>query len=240
MASVCVFIGVVLLSYLLPISNGYETKCPTRFDCGYLRILYFPYTTTKHKDCGILAINGCDDGHKVPKTIVSNKGRLFDVINVSYSNSIESIIIISDLVLHDRLRNRSCEAFSDTYDLPLTFSPLASLEIRNYGPLFRCNRPLHVRTPEHFLNLSCGDSYIYYGLSLSNKDIDQSLLSACSFIQFPMKDLPDSDDPFTFVTSEIVLQVRLSHDCCKCHHNRAGLCRLDSNKVFYCCHRGTI
>lgn len=238
---------VLLFLYLLPLlwatqeCGNHAEKCPSSFQCGRLGKFGFPFTTPQCRDCGILAIHGCNNNDSDPKTILSNKGRPFEVITSPHYISPESFIfMIRDLDLHESLRNRSCEAFSETYTLPFTSFPnLASLRIRNNGSLFRCNRTLHVRPPSAFFEFQCGGDFdILYGVpskNSSNEDDDETM---CSVIQFPMKDLPDTEDPFTFVTSEIFLQVRISDDCVKCC-NRAGYCRIDSNKVFYC-DRGTL
>ena len=39
---------------------------------------------------------------------------------------------------------------------------------------------------------------------------------------------------FAFVTSEIVLEVKLSDDCDKCYHQKGGRCQLDSDNKFLC------
>ncbi|XP_054810287.1 uncharacterized protein LOC129311840 [Prosopis cineraria] len=238
MASVYVFRVIFLLScLLLPLHVAVESKCPTSFDCGYLGKIQFPWTTSEYSDCGLFVIQGCD-GPNVPKTLPSNKGTTLEVLTVSHSVSAESTIVIRDLGLHDRLRNRNCEAFTSNYTLPLTFpSPLASFKMTNIVLFFRCNRTLHVRNPGSFFNFTCGDSdVIYYDRTYPESNQSHSLLlsSSCSVIQFPVKDLPDTYDPFTFIASSVVLQVRLSDDCSKCHYDKAGHCQLDPNRIFYC------
>ncbi|KAF7808848.1 LEAF RUST 10 DISEASE-RESISTANCE LOCUS RECEPTOR-LIKE PROTEIN KINASE-like 1.1 [Senna tora] len=237
---------LILLSHLLPLLwatqgcvHEHLPNCPSSFDCGYLGKIHFPYTTTQHTDCGLLQINGCNNP-RATKTILT-KGRTpfeFEVISVTT----ESTILLRDLDLHERLRNKSCEAFSKNYTLPPPLSSSFNI-IRNNGVLFRCNRnrTLHVMTPPddaRFFTYPCGDDYdILYGYSSAysnNSERHRLLLSEnCSVIYFPMKDLPDNSDPFTFVTSEIVL--RLSDDeCSECYRKRTGHCRFVGNQTFYC------
>ncbi|KAI9120177.1 hypothetical protein K1719_008825 [Acacia pycnantha] len=235
MASLFISSFILLLSCLLPV----ESKCPTSFDCGYLGKIQFPWTTTERTDCGLFAIQGCHDPN-VLKTLLTTNGttRTFKVFKITHTVSpSESTIVIRDMDLQERLRNRSCEAFSSNYTFPLTLPPpaLASFKITNIGVFLRCNRlkPLD-RTNASFFNFTCVDSDIIYGFPNPERNKSSSLLSSCSVIQFPIKDLPDDGDPFTFITSIVLLRVRLSDNCSKCIYHRAGRCQLDPNGIFNC------
>ncbi|KAK2458727.1 LEAF RUST 10 DISEASE-RESISTANCE LOCUS RECEPTOR-LIKE PROTEIN KINASE 2.5 [Trifolium repens] len=51
---------------------------------------------------------------------------------------------------------------------------------------------------------------------------------------FPTKDLTDTKNILSFVSSQMVVKIVLSADCDECCNHRGGQCRLDANKMFYC------
>ncbi|ESW14934.1 hypothetical protein PHAVU_007G030100, partial [Phaseolus vulgaris] len=209
-------------------------KCPPSFDCGILGQIQFPFTTTEQPRCGSLAIHGCQQHDPfAPKTI-----QLGTSTTTSYSVlKVEPrTIIIADDEQDRYLRNRSCKAFSKNFTLPHT-SPIASFRNKYYITIFRCNYSLKPSLPNYFHNYSnCSSEYdIFYGLpnTLTSTGFQRpSSLAPCSAIQLPIEGSP-SDDPFQFLTSNIVLEVQLSHECERCLDGK-GQCLLDTKGEFHC------
>ena len=229
--SVLMFVSLIFLHNLVLQS---AQQCPSSFDCGQLCAIQFPFTTTERHDCGILPIQGCDNHDpNSSKTITLNGKFPLTVLAVLPQFRIAS----SDVVLHRLLQSRKCEAFSYDFSLPPS-SPLASFHLVLNVTIYRCNRSLNVSpSSQVFIKYACPDDNIdiyYKNASSPNNEEGNSSLSACSITKLPRKDLPDDEDPFTFVTSAALLQVRLSDDFDKCYNKKRGLCQLDSGKRFHC------
>ncbi|ESW14943.1 hypothetical protein PHAVU_007G030900 [Phaseolus vulgaris] len=236
------FLGFVLkslilyFSHLLLIVSADQTeKCPPSFDCGILGQIQFPFTTTQQPHCGLLAIHGCQQhdpsANKTLQLGTSTTSTSYSVLKVEPRS-----IIIADDEQDRYLRNKSCKAFSKNVTLPHT-SPLASFGIKYNITIYRCNHSLKPSLPNYFHNYSnCSSEYgIFYGLpnTLTSTGFQRpSSLAPCSAIQLPIEGSP-SDDPFQFLTSNIVVEVHLSHECERCLHGK-GQCLLDTNGEFYC------
>ncbi|GAU14788.1 hypothetical protein TSUD_50000 [Trifolium subterraneum] len=90
------------------IGNGHSVDCPNSFDCGNLGLIKYPFTTVGFPNCGVLAIQGCDDiNNTASKTIqLTNGGRHFQFqlmklpfssnlqINVNSVTVIEKVIVV--------------------------------------------------------------------------------------------------------------------------------------------------
>ncbi|MED6127768.1 hypothetical protein PIB30_091320 [Stylosanthes scabra] len=61
-----------------------------------------------------------------------------------------------------------------------------------------------------------------------------SSLPACTPINLPIKDFLDSQDPFTFVTANLLTLVQLSDECVNSHYHRREQCQVNSQGKFYC------
>ncbi|KAI4357762.1 hypothetical protein L6164_001690 [Bauhinia variegata] len=225
----------LMLSFLIQLSaekgegNGNQGNCPPSFDCGYLEKIQFPFTKVEQPNCGIFAIQNCDDPLKFKVIQLRNQGRQFVVVHVGQSSSYS--ITIRDDDFYKSLQSRSCNVLSHNYTLPIS-SPLASFQISYNAIMFSCDRTLDVKTPASLgiLNYSCNHYTIYYGPLIN---VSLRSFTTCSMIKLPIKDLPDANDPFTFVTAEIDVAVTLSLDCTN-YHNKKGHCQFDQNEKFYC------
>ncbi|KAI4357765.1 hypothetical protein L6164_001693 [Bauhinia variegata] len=228
------FIFSLLVKLLLAANgegNEHQEKCPPSFSCGYLNKIQFPFTIAKRNDCGIFPIRDCDDGGKKVKSIqLENHGRWFNVAFVG--NSFPPAIMLRDDRLYGSLQSKSCEVFSNNYTLPAS-SPLASFQIPFNITMFRCNNTLNVSRPTLSLNYSCDKYDMYYFPQSSTSNEIPSSVRACSMIRLPIKDFPDAEDPFTFITGDILIHVRLSNDCTNCHQKN-GRCQLDRKGKFHC------
>ncbi|KAL1342979.1 hypothetical protein AAHE18_09G195900 [Arachis hypogaea] len=100
--------------------------------------------------------------------------------------------------------------------------------------LHTCNPTLRVPpTKNMFRYANCTDIHIYYGLFNHTPQIQKSLAS-CTKVVLPIKDVPDGNDPFTFVNADIIAKVILSQECTDCHYKQRGQCQLDSKSKFCC------
>ncbi|KAG4394873.1 hypothetical protein GLYMA_20G119300v4 [Glycine max] len=66
-------------------ANGHHDDCPDSFDCGTLGTFSFPFTTVERHNCGVLAIQGCNDPNQTSVKYVqlNNKGKPFQVTHFS-------------------------------------------------------------------------------------------------------------------------------------------------------------
>lgn len=213
--------------------NEYQGECPPSFSCGYLGNISFPFTKTERQDCGFLPIPNCDD----PMIQLQNQGKLFTVLGVSHSQTspTATTVHLRDNHLYTLLESRNCEAFRDNYTLPPT-SHFASFHIRYNVTMFRCNRTLHVSPPKYVHKYTkCHDYDLFYSYNITA----ENSLAACTKVQLPIKDVPDSGDPFTFVTADIFTEVKLTEECANCHYHHRGQCQLDGREEF-CCVNGIL
>ncbi|CAI8605045.1 unnamed protein product [Vicia faba] len=236
----------LLFSHLvlrLVLAGGYEDKygdCPTSFSCGYLGNISFPFTTTQRQDCGLLPIQYCDDVSMKPKMIqLQNKRKQFefDVEFVSpteyHGGHATSDCVFRDNSLRKLLKNQRCEAFRYNYTLPLT--PHFAFYLETYTSLFMCNRTLRFNPPTYIHNYTkCPHYNFYYQPHIYTDKESWSAFTACANVKLPIKDIPDSDDPFTFITADIPTKVSVTEECAYCHYNQRGRCQLDSNGSFFC------
>ncbi|XP_058769063.1 LEAF RUST 10 DISEASE-RESISTANCE LOCUS RECEPTOR-LIKE PROTEIN KINASE-like 2.1 [Vicia villosa] len=231
----------LLFSHLMPLGNGYQNNCPASFSCGFLGNISFPFTTAQRQDCGLLPIHSCDDAPGKPKTIqFQNKGKQFDfeVEKVSplehHGSNATCSCVFRDDNLYQLLQSKNCEAFRYNYTLPPT-SHFVSLHIETHATLFMCNRTLHINSPKYMHKYtSCPLYDFYYQPVNSAQNVSRSAFTACTNALLPAKDVADSGNPFNFITSDIIIQVKVTEECASCHYNQRGRCQLDSNGRFYC------
>ena len=219
----------------------YQGECPGSFSCGYLGNISFPFTTTERQDCGLLPIPNCDGDPMKPKMIkYQNKGKWFEfeVESVTplefHSGNATSTCVFRDNNLYKLLQNRSCKAFGYNYTLPPT-SHFVSFQMETHTTLFTCNRTLHVNPPTYMHNYTQCPLYdIYYQPYINADKASESSLTSCTNVHLPIKDITDGVDPFTFVTADFSIEVKVTEECSYCHYNQRGQCTLDSNRRFYC------
>ncbi|XP_027365552.1 LEAF RUST 10 DISEASE-RESISTANCE LOCUS RECEPTOR-LIKE PROTEIN KINASE-like 2.4 [Abrus precatorius] len=240
MSPVYEFVLLLWFSHLMPLllASGHQGECPTSFNCGYLGNIGFPFTITQRPHCGLFPIPNCDDRdlHK-PKSIQLDNQRkpflLFQVL--PRISDTTTTLHLRDNTLYELLQNRSCEAFTNNYTLPRA-SQFAAFSLQYSATLFRCNRTRHVKPATKMKNYKCDDrDYdLYYGPELTADDPSLSSSIACTKVLLPIKDVPDAEDPFTFVASDLFMEVKLTIECVNCHYQRGGQCQLDSKQSFYC------
>ncbi|WJX15101.1 non-specific serine/threonine protein kinase [Trifolium repens] len=230
---------------LLVLVGGDESKyhgdCPASFSCGYLGNISFPFTTTERPDCGLLPIPNCGDDPLTPKMIqFKNKGKQFEfqveiVSPLEFrSGNATCNCVFRDKKLYNLLQNRSCDAFRYNYTLPPP-SDFVSFNMETHATLFMCNRTLHVNPPSYMHNYTkCPLKDLYYQPYHYADNASRSAFTACTNVRLPIKDISDNNDPFTFVTADISIQVSITKECAYCHYNQSGRCKLDSTGRFYC------
>ncbi|KAK7269798.1 hypothetical protein RIF29_22534 [Crotalaria pallida] len=171
------------------------------------------------------------------KIQLEKNGRSILLTGVTEPNTTEpnKVITLSDEEFHKRLDNKTCDILKNNYTLPPP-SPLVSMYIKYNVTLFHCKHNLNIKPPARYYRYSCNDYDIYYDNVLSSPNITEvhNFFSPCSVLQLPSKDITDTTDIKSFVSSQLALEVVLSDDCAECCIDRGGLCQLDSNKKFSC------
>lgn len=218
----------------------YQGECPPSFSCGYLGNISFPFTTTERQDCGLLPIPNCDGDPMKPKMIkYQNKGKWFEFEVAAvypselHSGSTTSTCVFRDNNLYKLLQNKSCEAFRYNYTPPPTYH-FVSFRIFLYTTLFMCNRTLHINPPTYMHNYTCPHYDLYYQRHSHADNTSQSAFTACTNVTLPTKDFADANDPSTFITADILTEVKITEECAHCHYKQRGQCKLDNNERFYC------
>ncbi|KAG4394869.1 hypothetical protein GLYMA_20G119000v4 [Glycine max] len=239
MSSVYELVLLLLFCGLLPLvlAAGNQAECPPSFPCGYLSNISFPFTLTERPDCGLLPIRNCDDPLKPIMIQLHKNGVWFQLVRVTQHFRSPTTPLTTfhfrDKNLYDLLQNESCEAFRNNYTLPFPHSfHFASFHIHYNTTLFRCNRSLHVSPLTSMYHYTkCPDYDLYYN---NNPKAEDASLRACTKALLPIKDVPDANNPFTFVTADISTIVVLTDECAACHYRRGGQCQLDSREIFFC------
>lgn len=222
----------LLLIFIFIFAEGGDEAdhCPRTFKCGNLGLLHFPFTTTQRRDCGMLAIQGCDnDGPKAVQ--LSNGGNKSIQLQVTNIEKPYNVFVV-DNDLKRLLQSGSCEALSHNISLPRS-SALGYFRINNVT-VFSCSLNHTVGSQKHLLNYTCGNSVFYFG---PRDQVNSArLFEGCSVFQVPVNNIGFTGDPFTFITADVEIQVRLSDDCLQCSHGGRGegQCRLDTKGKFYC------
>ncbi|XP_054809118.1 LEAF RUST 10 DISEASE-RESISTANCE LOCUS RECEPTOR-LIKE PROTEIN KINASE-like 1.1 [Prosopis cineraria] len=226
------FFFFLFLYHVLSLSSA-SSECPRSFYCGNLGEFWFPFTTAEHKDCGMLAIHGCEDFNST-KTVYFFSGK--QKFPVTYINSFHKIVYVRDTDLQRRLENNSCDAFCCNITLPPS-SPMGQFQIFLTITLYRCNNSnLQVSPPKQFLNYKgCAKSRnetIYF--RTQDQDDPSPSLAACPRVRLPASPaIFLSGDPFKFITPEFVVYIQLSNDCQRCLDG-GGLCRVNGTGEFFC------
>ncbi|KRG90889.1 hypothetical protein GLYMA_20G120200v4 [Glycine max] len=237
MGSVYELVLLLLFCGLMPLvlAAGNQAECPPSFPCGYLDNISFPFTLTERPDCGLLPIRNCDDPLKHKMIQLQKNGEWFQLVRVAQLFSSPTTPLTTfqfrDTNLYHLLQNESCEAFGNNYTLPHSSGFAASLYIQYNTTLFRCNRSLHVSPPTNMSHYTkCPDYDLYYNITAA----EDASLRACTKVLLPIKDVPDANNPFTFVTADILTKVALTDERAACHYRRGGQCQLDSREKFCC------
>ncbi|KAF7827770.1 LEAF RUST 10 DISEASE-RESISTANCE LOCUS RECEPTOR-LIKE PROTEIN KINASE-like 1.1 [Senna tora] len=228
-------------------ANGKNDHCPRSFPCGKLGKIQFPLTKAERPDCGLLVVHGCDEPNPSSlKTIQLEKNGRQLLLTTVFQR--ENLIKVFDQDLHNHLKSNVCQVFNKNISLP-QHSPLVSFHLRNNVTIYRCNHSLNISPPIGFINHTCPGYDIYYqGSDLpltsqtqkkKNKGLPLNLeqapiFSACSVLQLLEKDVTNTTNLLSFLTAQMLLEVRLSDECDKCYNHNRGQCRLDKNKKFFC------
>ncbi|KAK2405270.1 LEAF RUST 10 DISEASE-RESISTANCE LOCUS RECEPTOR-LIKE PROTEIN KINASE 1.1 [Trifolium repens] len=216
--------------------SGYQYNCPRSFSCGIRGTLRYPFTKAEQPDCGFMFIYGCDASYYSPKYIQLEKNaKTTELTSIIDQNT----VTLSDQYFYKRLQNNVCDTLNHNYTLPSP-SPLVSFYIDYNVTLFRCNHGHKINPPANYFRYKCPNYDIYYDSNpYPNVTTEKahSFFPSCSLLQFPTKDLTDTKNILSFVSSQMVVKIVLSADCDECFNHRGGQCRLDANKMFYC-HNG--
>ncbi|KAK7859783.1 leaf rust 10 disease-resistance locus receptor-like protein kinase-like 1.1 [Quercus suber] len=212
-----------LLTNLLLLHSAEEEKsthqnCPS-FQCGIFGTIGFPFTNVSQPSCGLLPVN-CDETAPKIQLPLGLTGKSYQVINISYTNSTQSIRIW-DFSLFKYSFTEDC-IYLANFTLPN--SPLISFKLtKPIQTLLKCNRTLDDTPPSDFKYRGCGDYDIHY--------YSPTFASYCSVIQLPV--VVDVATHELNVTAEYNLEIHVSDACSSCY-SRGGLCGLDNKGKFHC------
>ncbi|XP_027364787.1 LEAF RUST 10 DISEASE-RESISTANCE LOCUS RECEPTOR-LIKE PROTEIN KINASE-like 1.1 [Abrus precatorius] len=233
------FCGLTVLR--LPATGSHEA-CPHLFDCGNLGTIGFPFTTIERKECGALAIYGCDDSNQTAEKHVrlNNGGKRFQVTKVEQRWRWWYSISIIDHDFREVLQNASCNCKAFSYNITLPpHSSFGSFYIEKNITAFQCNKSktLKMIPSNFFKNKTCSEFDIYFGPSNSDDASLHSLVSTCSTHYFPVGEgFVLSGNPWPYFTPKFTIQFSPSDYCNRCHHS-AGHCQLDNKSKVYCATR---
>ncbi|CAJ1967589.1 unnamed protein product [Sphenostylis stenocarpa] len=225
---------------LLFISSA-KGKCPPSFVCGNLGTIRFPYTDTKHPQCGLLVVHGCEDRDPDAVKTIKNKGQWFYITSEENTTN----LLFRDDDLRTYLLTRRCGVFTKNYTKLDTTSPFLSLDFTTVT-LFTCNSTLNVTPPSSafYKSTICPNEDIFYGivvdksLSYGSSEFDYSYFEPCSMVRLPIRDaglVPNENGSlFDYVSADIPVKTEVSPDCSSCYHLRGGQCQLDSQGKFLC------
>ncbi|KAI9088615.1 hypothetical protein K1719_029729 [Acacia pycnantha] len=245
-SSASVFPFLFFLILLLVFSSGYghriHENCPSSFQCGELGTFHFPFTKPELQHCGFITVHGCDDHPSSNKSIELDKNngtKLWLLTGVNNKNT----ITVLDEDLGKLLKSKSsCHLFDTNLSSSLPpNSALVSFQILNNNTWIKCGHCHNVSRPTGFSKYVCSDYDVYWEgssrLKHNNNNIQKPTGSFpnCSVLELPSTDMSHrTHDPLSFLTSQIVIQVRLSHECNNCYYHLGGQCLLDANNEFYC------
>ncbi|KAK7338498.1 hypothetical protein VNO77_19109 [Canavalia gladiata] len=221
---------ILFLSTLVSVANG---KCPPSFDCGNLGTMQFPYSDTKHPQCGLLVVHGCEDRDPDAVKTIKNKGKWFYVTRDENTGG----IVFRDNEFRELLLSGRCGAFDKNYTSDNT-SPFFSFEFINVT-LFRCDRTLNLTTPLTFNKSTvCPDDIFYDAANIgSNSNDFNRYFKSCAMVRLPIRDaglVPDPTKLFDYVSADIPIQVHVSPACSSCYNSKGGQCQLDNQGKFFC------
>ncbi|RZB43495.1 LEAF RUST 10 DISEASE-RESISTANCE LOCUS RECEPTOR-LIKE PROTEIN KINASE-like 2.5 [Glycine soja] len=228
-------------------ANGHHDDCPDSFDCGTLGTFSFPFTTVERHNCGVLAIQGCNDPNQTSVKYVqlNNKGKPFQVTHVSSHGRRPRSISIIDKEFSKLLENGSCAVFNYNITVPPS-SPMGYFDLQNNISTFNCSHHQHklnhtndfINYTNDFINYTstrCPSSVFYFAPPSYDDQSLSSLISLCSMVKLPVRqDSQFIKNPFGFLNAEITFEFTFSDDCIRCSEDGRSLCRPDSNGKFHC------
>ncbi|KAI9120211.1 hypothetical protein K1719_008859 [Acacia pycnantha] len=228
-----IFLFVLLLSnHVLALSSAASGECPPFFHCGNLGKLSFPYTTPQRNHCGMFPIHGCEDEQpNAAKTVLFGQ-KMFQVTRIG--GTFNTHVTVRDADLEKRLEKHDCDALCCNVTLPPT-SPLGSFQIiQDTITFYKCNMSLKVSPPKRFLKYRACEKSNNVAIFFRTQDQDDppSSLEECPRVQLPVN-MAFSPDPFTFIASELSINIQISPDYATCRFHK-GSCRLNSTGGFYC------
>nr|GLL42050.1 LEAF RUST 10 DISEASE-RESISTANCE LOCUS RECEPTOR-LIKE PROTEIN KINASE-like 2.4 [Ipomoea trifida] len=225
-----------VLSYLLIIFlHLAQSMCPKEFLCSNRSIPTFPFTNKSLPHCGLFML-GCNIV-STPPTLELD-GKLYNTLAFGEKD----IVVLSDPVLSDHLKNRSCDSFNWNSSTSFINSPSVSFEVpkSQFLFLFKCNQGSSChsqqKTDSYFTGYksyrNCKNFTLYYkeGHHIIPKG---KVPKDCSLVQLPFYNSTKSNDLFEKLSPEIVFFWKVSEKCSECH-DRGGHCQSDSNNNFKC------
>nr|GMD70299.1 LEAF RUST 10 DISEASE-RESISTANCE LOCUS RECEPTOR-LIKE PROTEIN KINASE-like 1.1 [Ipomoea batatas] len=236
--SVCFFVFYLLIIFLhlAQVETKPQPKCPKEFLCSNRSIPTFPFTNQSLPDCGLFKL-GCNVVSSSPPTLELD-GKLYNTLTFGE----EDVVVLSDPVLSNHLKNRSCDSFNWNSSTSFTDSPSISFEVptSQFLFLFKCNlgssHHRQQKIDDYFKGYKsyrkCKNFTLYYK---ENHHIipRNKVPKDCSLVQLPFDNSTKSNDLFEELSPEIIFFWKLSEKCSECH-DRGGHCQTTSNNNFKC------
>nr|GLL41554.1 LEAF RUST 10 DISEASE-RESISTANCE LOCUS RECEPTOR-LIKE PROTEIN KINASE-like 1.1 [Ipomoea trifida] len=180
---------------------------------------------------------GCNVVSSSPPTLELD-GKLYNTLAFGE----EDVVVLSDPVLSNHLKERSCDSFNWNSSTSFTNSPSISFEVptAQFLFLFKCNQGSShhslQKIDDYFKGYKsyrkCKNVTLYYK---ENHHIipKNKVPKDCSLVQLPFDNSTKSNDLFEELTPEIVFLWKVSEKCSECH-DRGGNCQTTSNNNFKC------
>ena len=170
--------------------------------------------------CGLWPVN-CDRTPTIQLPLCLS-GKPYEFINISYTNSTQSIHI-KDFLHLEFLNTSECQ-YLINFTLPN--SPFISFKLTTANlTLFKCNRSPNITSSMNFEDVSYGEYDFYFNIS------KPSFASQCSILQLPIKG--DAVKNQYELVAKYDLEIHISDACSNCY-SRRGLCELGKEGNFNC------
>ncbi|KAK7836213.1 hypothetical protein CFP56_022821 [Quercus suber] len=154
-------IGIRIMQKILVLQRKEYTPKLSVLSMWKVGTIGFPFTSGSQPLCGLLPVN-CDETPPTIQLPLSLSGKPYEVINISHTNSTQSIRI-KDFSLLELLNTSECQ-YLINFTLP--YSPFISFKLTTPNlTLFKCNRIPTITSPLDLKYMSCGEYDLYYNNS---------------------------------------------------------------------------
>ncbi|KAL5763491.1 hypothetical protein ACOSP7_019755 [Xanthoceras sorbifolium] len=198
----------------------FNPRC-TRFPCGNLGYLRFPFSNQSNPECGLFMVDNCNESFR-QKIQLGKDGAWFYIEDIKQDNTLQLRDHESE-----HFKNHNCGWFQN---FTLSKSPFYSFEFPSRPTMFNCTN--HSSIPANSES-SCNESN--HSIFLYNQTTHDlpSPPAGCSVVQQLVNRTAKNVIIHNLYTGGFFLQVNVTTECYKCHW-RGGQCLTDSNGKFNC------